>query len=287
MTTGSSRRQFLKAAGAGAVACAATSPRGAMAAASAWPDAAAAAATPFTIGLASYTFRQFPLDQAIEMTKRLGLTRICFKDFHLKLDATPEVIAETVAKVKAAGLDLYAGGVIYMKTEAQVDQAFVYARAAGFKMIIGVPTYDLLPYTSRKAQEYDMPVAIHNHGPDNPLFPTPQSAYERIASLDRRLGLCMDVGHTQRSAVDPAESAEKYFDRLFDVHIKDVSASTAEGQTVEIGRGVIDIPKLLRTLKRLGYKGTLALEYEKDAKDPLPGSAESIGYLKGVIAALA
>jgi sugar phosphate isomerase/epimerase len=154
-------------------------------------------------------------------------------------------------------------------------------------MIIGVPTYDLLPYTNKKVQEYDIPVAIHNHGPDNPLFPTPQSAYERIATLDRRLGLCMDVGHTQRSGVDPAESAEKYFDRLFDIHIKDVSASTAQGQTVEIGRGVIDIPKLLKTLTRLGFKGTLALEYEKDAKDPLPGSAESIGYLRGVIAALA
>jgi sugar phosphate isomerase/epimerase len=284
MTSGSSRRAFLKVAGASAAACATVAPGGALNAAMSEP---AAAAVPFTLGMASYTLRQFPADQAIEMTKRLGLTRICFKDFHLKLDATPEVIAETVAKVKAAGLDLYAGGVIYMKTEAEVDRAFAYARAAGFKMIIGVPTYELLPYTNKKVQEYDIPVAIHNHGPDNPLFPTPQSAYERIVSLDRRLGLCMDVGHTQRSGVDPAESAEKYFDRLFDVHIKDVSASTAQGQTVEIGRGVIDVPKLLRTLTRLGFKGTLALEYEKDAKDPLPGSAESIGYLRGVIAAMA
>ncbi|MGE5199824.1 MAG: sugar phosphate isomerase/epimerase family protein, partial [Rhodospirillaceae bacterium] len=284
MRTGSSRRQFLKAAGAGAVACATASPGSALAAGR---GETAAAAVPFTLGMASYTLRLFPVEQAIEMTKRLGLTRICCKDFHLKLDATPAQIADTVAKVKAAGLDLYAGGVIYMKTEAEVDRAFEYAKAAGFKMIIGVPTYELLPYTNRKVQEYDMPVAIHNHGPDNPLFPTPQSAYERIASLDRRLGLCMDAGHTQRSGVDPSESAEKYFDRLFDVHIKDVSASTAQGKTVEIGRGVIDIPKLLKTLARLKFTGTLALEYEKDEKDPLPGSAESIGYLKGVLAAMA
>jgi sugar phosphate isomerase/epimerase len=284
MTSGPNRRDFLKAAGAGAAACATVTPGLALAMGRA---EAPAVAVPLTLGMASYTLRQFPVDQAIEMTKRLGLTRICFKDVHLKLDATPDVIADTVAKVKAAGLDLYAGGVIYMKSEAEVDRAFVYAKAAGFKMIIGVPTYELLPYTNKKVQEFDMPVAIHNHGPDNPLFPTPQSAYERIASLDRRLGLCMDVGHTQRSGVDPAESAEKYFDRLFDIHIKDVSAPTAQGQTVEIGRGVIDIPKLLKVLKRLGFTGTLALEYEKDAKDPLPGSAESIGYLRGVLAALA
>jgi len=284
MKNGSNRRQFLKVAGASAAACATASPGRAFAASRLEP---AAVPVPFTLGMASYTLREFPVGQAIEMTKRLGLTRICLKDFHLKLDATPEVIADTVAKVKAAGLDLYAGGVIYMKSEAEVDRAFVYAKAAGFKMIIGVPTYELLPYTNKKVQEYDIPVAIHNHGPDNPLFPTPQSAYERIASMDRRMGLCMDAGHTQRSGVDPSESAEKYFDRLFDIHIKDTSAATAQGTTVEIGRGVIDIPKLIRTLKRLGYKGTLALEYEKDAKDPLPGSAESIGYLRGVIAALA
>jgi sugar phosphate isomerase/epimerase len=281
MMNGASRRRFLTMAGASAAVCAAGSPRAALAA----PRAAAGAA-PFTLGMASYTLRLFPVDQAIEMTRRLGLTRICFKDFHLKLDATPAVIAETVEKVKAAGLDLYAGGVIYMKTEADVDRAFAYAKAAGFRMIIGVPTYELLPYTDQKVQEFDMPVAIHNHGPDNPLFPTPQSAYERIAALDRRLGLCIDVGHTQRSGVDPAESIEKYADRLLDVHIKDVSAPTAQGRTVEIGRGVIDIPKVLRTLTRIGFTGTLALEYEKDEKDPLPGSAESIGFLRGALAAI-
>ena len=272
------RRRFIQAAGAGAASLG-TSARIRAAGAGSKED--------LVLALASYTFREFPMEQAVAMTKRLGLRQICFKDFHLKLDSSPEQIAATAAKVKEAGLDLYAGGVIYMKSEAEVDRAFVYAKAAGFKMIIGVPTYELLPYTNRKVQEYDMPVAIHNHGPDNPLFPTPQSAYDRITSLDRRLGLCMDVGHTQRSGVDPSESAEKYVDRLFDIHIKDVSAPTAQGQTVEIGRGVIDIPKLLKTLKRLGFKGTLALEYEKDAKDPLPGSAESIGYLRGVIAALA
>jgi inosose dehydratase len=279
MNDPSSRRRFLQIAGASAVACA-TSVRGRL-------SAAPAASVPYQLGMASYTLRAFPVEQAIEMTKRLGLTRIAFKDFHLKMDATPAQIAETVAKVKEAGLELYGGGVIYMKSEAQVDRAFEYAKAAGMKLIIGVPNYELLPYTSRKVQEYDIPVAVHNHGPDNPLFPTPQSAYERIAGLDRRMGLCIDVGHTQRSGIDPSESAEKYADRLFDVHIKDVSAATAQGRTVEIGRGVIDIPKLLRTLKRINFAGTLALEYEKDDKDPLPGAAESIGYLRGVLATMA
>jgi sugar phosphate isomerase/epimerase len=75
-------------------------------------------------------------------------------------------------------------------------------------------------------------------------------------------------------------------DRLLDVHIKDVTAATKDGETVEIGRGIIDIPKFLRTLSRLRYAGTLSFEYEKDEKDPLPGLAESVGYIRGVMAAL-
>jgi sugar phosphate isomerase/epimerase len=73
---------------------------------------------------------------------------------------------------------------------------------------------------------------------------------------------------------------------LLDVHIKDVSAASKEGRTVEIGRGVIDIPRFLRTLLRLNYKGTVSFEFEKDADDPLPGVAESLGYVRGVLAVI-
>ena len=79
---------------------------------------------PFPLGLASYTLRKFDLDQTLAMTQRVGLTHICLKSFHLPLDATPEQIAAAVAKVKAAGIDLYGGGVITMKTDKDVDPGF-------------------------------------------------------------------------------------------------------------------------------------------------------------------
>ncbi len=132
----------------------------------------------------------------------------------------------------------------------------------------------------------DIALAIHNHGPTDKRFPSPESAYAPIRDMDRRMGLCIDVGHTQRLGLDPAAQCEKYFDRLLDVHIKDVSAATAEGTTVEIGSGVIDIPKLLRTLLRLRYTGSLHFEHEKDAKDPFPGLSESVGYVRGALAAI-
>jgi len=239
-----------------------------------------------TLGMASYTWRKFPVEQAIEMTRRLGLEKIAFKSMHLQLDSTPEQISAVVAKVKAAGLDLYGCGVVYMKSEGEIAQAFRYAKLAGMGMIIGVPNYELMDAAEAQVKDSGIRLAIHNHGPDNPLFPSPESVFERVRDRDPRMGLCVDVGHTTRLGLNPAEEIKKYASRVFDIHIKDVSAADKAGKTVEIGRGVIDIPALLKALIGIDYSGVLALEFEKDENDPLPGSAESIGYLRGALAAL-
>jgi inosose dehydratase len=241
---------------------------------------------PFELGLASYTFRKFDLDKTLAMTKQVGLKYICFKDVHLKLDSTPEHIQETVQKVKDAGLILYGGGVIYMKTEAEVNRAFEYAKAAGMRVIIGAPVPELLPLVDKMVKQYDIKVAIHNHGPTDKVYPLPTTIYEKIKDLDKRIGLCIDIGHTMRAGVDPSEPAEKFADRLLDIHMKDVSAAEAKGSTVEVGRGVIDIPKFIRTLVKIKYDGIVSFEYEKDADDPLAGLAESVGYVRGVMAAV-
>lgn len=240
----------------------------------------------FELGLASYTLRKFDLDQTLSMIERLGLKHVAFKSFHLPLDSSPEQIRNTVAKVKDAGIDLYGGGVIYMRSEEQVHQAFDYAKAAGMRVIIGVPRPEFLPLVNRKVKEYDIKVAIHNHGPTDKVYPVPGSAYEKIKDLDERIGLCNDIGHTMRAGVDPSESIRKYADRLHDLHVKDVSAATAKGHAVEAGRGVIDIPQVLRALIDVDYEGIVSFEYEKDANDPMPGLAESIGYVRGVLACL-
>jgi inosose dehydratase len=238
------------------------------------------------LGLASYSLRNFNLDETLAMTRRVGLMYICLKSMHLPLESTPEEIAIAAGKVKKAGLKLYGGGVIYMKNEKEVVRAFEYAQAAGMETIVGVPNPEHLELVNEKVKQYDIKVAIHNHGPGDKIYPTPASAYEKIKKLDKRIGLCMDIGHTMRAGVEPSEAAQKFADRLHDIHIKDVTAAQAQGKTVEIGRGIIDIPGFLRTLLRIKYAGVVSFEYEKDAPDPLPGLAESVGFVKGVLAAL-
>jgi sugar phosphate isomerase/epimerase len=226
------------------------------------------------------------LDQAIQMTARLGLRKLTLKDMHLPLTSTEEEIKSSLGKIRSAGLELSSVGVVYMNNEEEVHRAFAYARSAGLKMMVGVPDQPLLGLAEKMVKETDIALAIHNHGPTDKRFPSPESAYRLISTMDKRMGLCIDVGHTQRLGLDPAVEAERFFDRLLDIHIKDVSSADAKGTTVEIGRGVIDIPKLLKTLLALNYARSLHFEHEKDEKDPLPGVAESVGYVRGVLATL-
>ncbi|MDZ7650011.1 MAG: sugar phosphate isomerase/epimerase [Cytophagales bacterium] len=245
--------------------------------------AAKASAHTFDLGIASYTFRNLSLDDTLAAVKRLGLTKLALKSMHMPLEASPEAIKAMAEKVRAAGLDLYGAGVIYTKTEQEVGDAFEYAKNAGIKMIVGVPNHEFLPLVEQKVKEYDIKLAIHNHGPGDEVYRSPTNAYDRIKNLDKRIGLCIDIGHVVRIKEDPSELAKKYKDRLFDCHLKDENRAEEDGTPVEIGRGIIDIPKFLKTMVKIGYTGNLILEYEKDGDDPIPGVAESIGYVRGVL----
>ena len=238
------------------------------------------------LGLASYTLRKMNLDDALAVCQKLDIKHISLKEFHLKLDSTDEQIAEVVLKCKNAGVDLGSGGVIYMKSEAEVDAAFEYARKAGMNMIIGVPQHDMLPYAEKKVKEYNIRLAIHNHGPGDKVYPSCESAFVLIKDMDARMGLCLDIGHTQRIQRDPSADLKDYFSRVFEIHMKDVTTSDKDGKAIEIGRGVIDIPGFLKTVVKKKFSGIISFEYEKDDPDPVPGLAESLGYVKGVLAVI-
>lgn len=238
------------------------------------------------LGIASYSFRKFDLDQAIAMTKRAALPYICLKSVHLPLDAPEEQIRAAAAKVRDAGLKLYACGVVTMHNEDQVRQGFQYAKAAGMGMIVAAPNAEMIPIIERYIREFDIRVAIHNHGPGDKHFPTPESAYEQIKNRDKRFGLCVDIGHTVRIGGDLLAATRQCFDRVFDVHIKDVTEASPKGREIEIGRGVIDVVGFLRLLRELRYAGVVAFEHESDPTDPLPGLTESVGYVRGAWDAL-
>jgi sugar phosphate isomerase/epimerase len=253
------------------------------------PVAAAATAASgdprLKIGVASYSLRKFTLDQALDMAKTLGVTHMTFKDVHLPKTDPPDTTRALRAKIEAAGITIMGGGTINLPNDpVQIRKDFEYAKAAGFPLIFISPEPAALNTVEQMAREYDVKAAIHNHGPEDKHWPRPQDAYAAIASRDKRLGLCIDIGHTIRTGTDPVEACREFRDRLYDLHVKDLAVKTDKDSQVEVGRGVLAFPALFRTLVDTGYQGQVGLEYEIHEDNPLAGMIESIAYMRGVLA---
>jgi inosose dehydratase len=239
------------------------------------------------LGMASYTFRKFSLDQAIAMSKEAGAVSISLKDFHLPYKSTPAERQEARSKVVDAGLVLESGGVIYMKNnEAEIRSLFEYAKDAGMPTIVCSPDPDALDTVEKMAKEYNLRIAIHNHGPGDKKYPSPLDVMRLVKDRDERMGLCIDVGHTVRIGEDPVEIIHQCAKRLYDFHIKDETGATAKGKPIAVGLGVIDIVGVLKALTDVKYAFNIGLEYEDKENDPMPGVIESFGYMRGVLAAI-
>lgn len=236
----------------------------------------------FKLAIAGYSFLNFNLDESLKMMKKVDVHYLCIKDFHLPYKSTAAEIEAFHAKLKANNVVGYAVGPIYTKNKEEIDNAFDYAKRVGVDLLIGIPAHADLEYVAQKTKEYNIRYAIHNHGPQDKLYPNAESIYNLIKNLDPRVGICFDMGHNKRDGRDSVADLQKFSKRIFDMHLKNVTAATNEGTTCELGRGVINIPAFVKMLRKVNYKGCCSLEYEKDMKDPLAGIAESVGYFKGV-----
>lgn len=240
---------------------------------------------PFKLGVATVSLKGMPLDQALQAVKRVGLDHISLFRAHSPWENTPAQWAATAEKIRATGITTACCGVLYLKNdEAGMRRMLDYVRAVGVPLFSCSPEPAAIPLLERLVKEYDLQAAIHNHGPEDKVWPDPESIWRAVESRDSRLGLCLDVGHTFRCGVDPAQAIQRYRRRLYDVHIKDtVSAVGADDTPVEMGRGKIDLHAILSMFFEIGYAQNVWFEYEKDPSDPLPGLAESVGYIRGLL----
>ena len=256
------------------------------------PGATAGSASPTAIklGVASYSLREFPLDKALEMIKTLRTPYVNFKSVHVPYDKTPAELAELRRKIEASGVQIVGGGTITFDkdTDADVEKYFQYAKAAGMPLIVTMlGPKSVLPRIEKFAKQYDIKVAIHNHGPEDKNYPSPYDVLKAVKGMDPRMGLCMDIGHATRAGADIVQAALDAGPRLLDLHIKDLADGTARDSQVAVGEGKLPIPALFRALQKINFAGYVNLEYEINAKDPLPGMQVSFAYMRGLLAGIA
>jgi sugar phosphate isomerase/epimerase len=241
------------------------------------------------LGVASYTFRNFSRAQLIGFLKQLKLSELNAKNVkdHLPADSAQESAA--LSDYAAAAIHLHAGGVISLTKDddADIREKFEYAKRAKLAVIVGgdIPL-PLLPRIEKFVQEYDIPVGIHNHGPEDKLWPSPMDVLKAVKRMDRRLGCCIDVGHCVRAGTDVVDAIGAAGPRLFNVHMKDLANFSDRDSQLAVGDGKMPVPGIFEALLSIHYTGYVDLEYEIQPEDPMPGVERSFSYMRGVLAAL-
>ncbi len=242
--------------------------------------------SPVRLGLASYTFRNFTRAQLIGFMKQLNVSDLNCKDVKDHLPMDPALEAQALADYAAAGIKLHAAGAIYFPKddEADIRSKFDYCKRAGIGVIVaGDPTPESLKWIERFVKEYDIRIAIHNHGPEDKFFPSPFDVLKVVKDMDPRIGLCIDIGHAARANTNLVEAIHATGPRLYDMHVKDLADLTAKESQVAVGRGRLPFREIFEALIKIDYKGFVDLEYEIHADDPMPGVIESFAFMRGVL----
>jgi sugar phosphate isomerase/epimerase len=253
------------------------------------PSAATGAPAPIQLGLTSYTFRNFSREQMIGFMKQLNVTDLNVKDTKDHLPTDPAEEAKALAEYAAAGIKLHAAGTIYFAKDEDADirSKFEYCKRAGISVIVaGDPTPDTLPRVEKFVKEYDIRIAIHNHGPEDKLWHSPLDILKAVKNMDPRIGCCIDVGHTVRAGTDVVQAIHEVGPRLFDVHMKDLTNFQSKESQVAVGDGIMPVRGIFEALIKTKYKGFVDLEYEVHADDPMPGVISSFAYMRGVLAGM-
>jgi len=278
-----SRRNFVQSGALVAAACATST------AVTSLAQPASTKPVPVKLGVASYTFRNFSRTQMIGFLKQIGVTELNAKDVKDHLPADPQLEAQALADYAAAGIKLHAAGAIYFAKDddADIRAKFEYCKRAGIRVIVaGDPTPETLPRIEKFVKEYDIRIAIHNHGPEDKLWPSPLDVLKSLKGTDPRIGCCIDLGHAARAGADVVQTIHAVGPRLFNVHMKDLTSFSSKESQVAVGEGIMPIPAIFKALTAIQYRGFVDLEYEVHGDDPMPGVSTSFAYMRGVLAGM-
>jgi len=234
------------------------------------------------LGVASYSLRNLKRPQAIEAVKACGVKYVNIKSVHLDYKLSADELAAGRKEFDDAGLQVVGSGNNSIGSEKEIASLFEYAKNARFPLLVIAPKPDLLPAIEEAVKKSGIPVAIHNHGPEDKIFPAPSDALKLIKNMDPRVGLCVDVGHTTRTGKDVVQEIADAGARVLDMHMKDLKDLMNAKSQVPVGDGKMPVAEIFKQLVKQNYAGYVNLEYEIDANDPVPGMKKSFAFMRKV-----
>jgi sugar phosphate isomerase/epimerase len=249
----------------------------------------------FTLGVQSYTYRKFTLEQALKRIQDLGLHYVELSRGHVPTDSTPEQLRAVLGLCKDYGITPVAFGVEKFTSDHDKNRKlFEFAKVLGLRTLTADPDKDSFDSLDKLCDEYKVSIGIHPHGPQGGRLHQWYSAeviLEAVKDHNPLIGSCLDTGHLIRSDIlgkhlDPAQQVRLMGPRNFGMHLKD-NDNEAEKRgvgggdsNVVFGKGVLDVPAVLKALRDVRFKGYISIEYEAHADDPSPDMKECVAVFK-------
>src|SRR5258708_6134450 len=152
------RRSFLQASG---VAAASVLANGTLQA-----DEKADLGAGISLGVQSYTFRNFDLEPALKRIKELGIKNAEFYSKHIPADSSPEKLKGILDLCKEYEVTPVGFGVSgFSKNHDANKKLFEFGKACGLKYLSASPSMDAFDSLDKLVDEYKIAIAIHPHGP--------------------------------------------------------------------------------------------------------------------------
>jgi sugar phosphate isomerase/epimerase len=245
----------------------------------------------FTVGAQSYTFRNFDLEQCIKRTADLGLKHMEFCNVHVKTNSTPEQIKAVKKLCGDYGITPVAFGVEHFSKNTDANRKlFDFGKELGIKALSADPDPDAFDSLDKLCDEYKIAIAIHPHGPQGKdklhRWYCADVILAAVKDHNPLIGTCIDTGHIIRCAqlgkeLKPEDEVRKMGARNFGLHLKD--HDNKKHTDVVYGKGVLNVPEVLKALKEVKFKGYISIEYEANPADPSPDVKECVALLKDAI----
>ncbi len=240
------------------------------------------------LGIQLYSLRGYKRDEALKHASDMGFEQVEFYGGMLATDSSDEEIAETKKTVAGLGLSISGHGVNKLtKDAAENRKIFEFARKLGAPCITADPDLDSFDSLDELVKEFDIRVAIHNHGPRH-RYNKAIDVLRVIEGRDERIGACADLGHYIRSGQNAPEVIRLLKGRLYGIHLKDFAEMKDETKGVILGKGHLNVEEVFSELQLAGFpsNGALSLEYEENEKNPLADIRECVAVAQAAMKAV-
>ena len=234
------------------------------------------------IGVGTFSYHNLPMEEMIVQLRELNIKQIEMSRGEFMLLTPPptaEMCEAARTKLDRAGIQCVSYYTATIRNAQQIEQAVRNAKLLGATNVSGDAIGSILREIDTRFTRERLTFGIHNHWFAHKFaYESVEDVLSGLAGLSKTVGATLDVGQMAACGHDPVDALQRLAPYLKVVHLKDVASAGAE-HNVLLGRGIANIPAVMRELKKIRFGGLVAIEYEKEG-DVNGDMREEVAYAR-------